>query len=486
MDQEVRNEQQDLEYWIRKLNGRHAVVKARGGTYVIDEHAVNGDGTRTIDLLKFQAFREYYSNLIIQETEERVMRGQTVTQTRDVQVAREWLKHPDRRTYEGLIFNPRWTQEEADERGLYNMWRGLAVEPKKGDCSLFWKHLLEVICDNDHEKYTYIRKWMAHAVQKPWELPKVAIAINGSQGTGKGSFSTYFSQLFDPCHSLTVDNMDKLTGRFNGHLKEKIVITANEATWGGNKKEEGVLKALITDEDIEIEMKGMETFTFRNFARLIVTSNNAWFIPLGQDDRRYVVCTCSTKYKGDFKYFEEFHAQMQGEGKSALLYDLQHEDIEGWNPLDRPKSTDKATLLLKIETMEPHEQFYFWWLQEQKAKKLADDKKMVGCKALSYTEFYSQYRDWANDLSKKRILSNVAFSMRVFGEDKLIPTYGKRKVLGETIHVIPNWKELYDHYCKNVIYMDLGWEDEKEVETVLTKAEIKKLDTKRKVSGGND
>jgi hypothetical protein len=36
-------------------------------------------------------------------------------------------------------------------------------------------------------------------------------------------------------------------GRFNSHLKNAILIFADEAIWGGNKREVGALKALITE-----------------------------------------------------------------------------------------------------------------------------------------------------------------------------------------------------------------------------------------------
>lgn len=45
-----------------------------------------------------------------------------------------WVKHPRRRQYDGVVFDPAPDRTHAR---LYNLWRGWAVEPKPGDWSLF-------------------------------------------------------------------------------------------------------------------------------------------------------------------------------------------------------------------------------------------------------------------------------------------------------------------------------------------------------------
>ncbi len=57
-----------------------------------------------------------------------------------------WLQHPNRRQYDGIVFDP----EEAIDERYYNMWRGFAVEPKEGDCSrsLIRLFVSSRLCDN--------------------------------------------------------------------------------------------------------------------------------------------------------------------------------------------------------------------------------------------------------------------------------------------------------------------------------------------------
>ena len=70
--------------------------------------------------------------------------------------------------------------------------------------------------------------------------------LRGRQGTGKGIFCTQFGRLFGQ-HFVHVERSSHLTGHFNSHLKDKLIVYADEAFWAGDKKAEGVLKAMITE-----------------------------------------------------------------------------------------------------------------------------------------------------------------------------------------------------------------------------------------------
>ena len=52
-----------------------------------------------------------------------------------------WMQHPKRRKYQDIGFFP-----GREVPGFYNLWRGFAVEPRKGDCSKFLDHLDENVC----------------------------------------------------------------------------------------------------------------------------------------------------------------------------------------------------------------------------------------------------------------------------------------------------------------------------------------------------
>lgn len=265
-----------------------------------------------------------------------------------------WIRHPLRRTYEGLVFEP---EGEAPD-GYFNLWRGFAVEPREGDCSLYLDLVRDVICSGDADLYRWVIAWMADAVQHPAQRPGTAIALRGGQGTGKGTMAKWFGSLFGQ-HFLHIVNTKHLTGNFNNHFKDSLFVFADEAFWAGDKSAEGVLKALITEDLLAIEGKFQDLFIIRNHVRLLLASNKDWVIPAEHDDRRYCVIDVSESRKQDTTYFGDIAKQMDSGGREALLHHLLHLDISDVDLRHTPKTAAHDDQ--KILSMQPVES---WWLSK--------------------------------------------------------------------------------------------------------------------------
>ena len=237
-----------------------------------------------------------------------------------------WLAHPDRRQYKGIVFAP-----GQEVPGYFNLDSGFAVRPERGNCSRFLEHVQNNICRGDEALNDYLCAWMADCVQNRSRRPGVSVVLQGRQGTGKGVFCSQFGALFGR-HFIQISQAGHLTGNFNSHLKDKLIVSADEAFWAGDKKAEGVLKSLITEDTIQIEMKGKDVITFRNHIRLIVSSNNNWVIPAGNEERRFFVLDVSEALMQDRTYFASIIAEMNSGGREALLqylldYDLSATDV---------------------------------------------------------------------------------------------------------------------------------------------------------------
>ena len=74
------------------------------------------------------------------------------------------------------------------------------------------------------------------------------------QGAGKGIVARTLGKIFGK-HFAHIANGDQLTGRFNASLATSCVVFLDEALWAGDKKGEGVLKALITEPRLSLEAK---------------------------------------------------------------------------------------------------------------------------------------------------------------------------------------------------------------------------------------
>jgi hypothetical protein len=253
--------------------------------------------------------------------------------------AKAWYSDREVPRFNRLVFKPYPPgAENSAAPDEYNTFQGFPVPPIRNPAlsARFWQHVLEVLCNGKSEVYVYLRKYFAHLVQHPMELPDTALCFRSKQGAGKGFvFETVLAPLFGPA-AVYVNSSEGLTGRFNGHLSSKLLITADEAVWGGNKASMGVLKSLITAKQLPVERKGLDLVAVDNFARVIVLSNEEWPIPRESDDRRWLILDSSNDRIGDGAYFAQLHADLAAGGLAAIMADLIEEDLVGWSPRIRP------------------------------------------------------------------------------------------------------------------------------------------------------
>jgi hypothetical protein len=260
-----------------------------------------------------------------------------------IKVSRYWFNAEERRFYlgRGVVFEPGGQLETPND--MINMWRGFGIEPKPGDWSLLRNHILNVVCSGQREHYDYLIKWMAYAVKHPNEPIGVAVAFRGAQGAGKGIVARTFGKFFGK-HFAHIANGDQLTGRFNASLATSCAVFLDEALWAGDKKGEGVLKALITEPKLQLEAKFRDPIMVDNRLRIIVASNNDWIAPVGMGDRRWFILDVANTYAGTEhqKYWAALYAEIDTGGAAAMFHDLLAMDLRGFDVRAVPHTSAKA------------------------------------------------------------------------------------------------------------------------------------------------
>ena len=210
-----------------------------------------------------------------------------------------WLSNPRRRQYDGLILDP---DAGNVSDGKLNLWRGFGVTPVKGDWGRLRDHTLEVVCNSDQERFDYLYNWMAWAVQHPADRAEVAVVMQGKQGTGKGTLANAMRKLFGT-HGLHISSAAHLAGRFNAHMRNCMLLFADEAYWPGDKAAEGSLKRMLTEPTLAIEGKGRDLVEVPNMLHVMMGSNESWVVPAGEDERRYFVMKVSGSRIQDPSWF---------------------------------------------------------------------------------------------------------------------------------------------------------------------------------------
>ncbi len=273
------------------------------------------------------------------------------------QVAERWLKHRGRHEYpNGVGFWP----DGRVPPGCLNLWTGFGVKPIPGDISPFLDFVKSVICGGDEALFDYLWAWMADAVQNPACRPGIAVVLQGRQGVGKGFFAETFGRLFGR-HFIQVAQERQLTGNFNSHLIDKLLVFADEGSFTSHRAG-AVLKNLITSETIAAEPKGVDVIQVKNNVRLIIASNDEHVIGAGADERRYLVLSVSDIHQQDHTYFMQLAAWRDDGGLGALLHALQTHDLGRINLRMVPRTSGLFTQ--KVDSLDSVGRFYFECLKE--------------------------------------------------------------------------------------------------------------------------
>ena len=334
--------------FIDFMNSEWAVVRSGSSANIMGVVSDADPDELTFHLLTQQAFKIATANYV-----------QVFDANRSMNGADYWLKHPQRREYTGIIFDP-----TGGRTGYYNLYRGFSVIPEEGDCDLYLELVREIICAGNVEATEYVLNWLAHIIQRPTEKPETALVLRGRQGTGKTSFAGIFGYLLGR-HYIEESDMERVFGRFNASMADKLLILVDEGLWGGDRSKVGKLKTFITQKRITIEKKGIDPITLPHHGRLIIASNETWAVHADQDDRRFVFLDVSDAKAQDTTYFSALYSQLEEGGDSALLHCLLTRDITDWNSRQRPNTGFGQDV--REASMTSSQRFWFKVLQEGEA-----------------------------------------------------------------------------------------------------------------------
>jgi len=331
---------------IEKINKEYAFVMTGGSHHILWE-TTDSDGKFKLDHISELSFHKKFASQVLQLGDNK---------TRPLTEA--WLRSPLRRSYDGICFEP---GKQMPER-FYNLWRGFTVEPapageRHKSLDMLLEHALKNVCQGNEDHFKWLISFFAHLVQKPWEKPLVALVFKGSKGVGKNALVESIGSLLGH-HFLLTAKKRYLTGNFNSHLQNCVMLALDEAFWSGDKEAEGVLKDLITGRQHVIELKGKEPYAVKNCTRVCIIGNEDWVVPASEDERRFAVFEVGEGRKRDTHFFQAMREGFESGGLRVLLRYLLDFDISNFNINEAPKTT--ALLEQKLASADP---FHQWWYQ---------------------------------------------------------------------------------------------------------------------------
>lgn len=293
---------------------------------------------------------------------------------------------------------------------FYNIFNGFHILPSQkkvneSNIKPFLDHIRIIWCKNNPIYFNYIIRWMAQVIQMPWIKTKCAIVLKGAEGCGKGIILSHFlggimGQINEDCGKFgafrSVVKEDSVFGRFTNVLEGCCGLFLDELVWGGDKKASGRLKALITEDFVQIEHKGIGSYPIHSYINVAIASNEQWVIPASDNTRRFIVLECDNRYAGvqneeSKNYFDEL-LQVPIQDVADYLYSF---DLTGFNSTEIPLTEE-----LNEQKEMGMDSSYLWIKEMLSMGPLNSGKK---------DEIYHQYTDWSKETHQYRTLSNNIF-----------------------------------------------------------------------------
>ena len=248
-------------------------------------------------------------------------------------------------------------------RSGINAYIPARIPTKQGDPSLFFDHLARLFPVEADRRI--LVEWMAHIIKYPGYKIPWAPVIQSAEGAGKGVFKALMTHAIGApyVHFPDAQQLADSGGKFNGWMRRKLFILADEIRVGEKHHLIEVLKPLISEKMIEIQSKGIDQEMEDNPACWGFFTNYKNAVPVGKNGRRYAFFFSPFQTEAeliaagmDDAYFNRLFSWLQEDGCAIVTKWLMDYTIErGAIPMRAPKtsSSEQAAAVSRspIETV---------------------------------------------------------------------------------------------------------------------------------------
>lgn len=328
------------------------------------------------------------------------------------QAYKEWFADPQKRVVlpNQIVFDP------TNTCGIecINLFKGLPLEPRKGDCTdliALLMHLISEAADTDEGTTTvlnYVLDWMAYPLQFPGAKMASALVFHGPQGTGKNLFWEAYARIFGDYSGVI--GQAQLESRYNDWASGKLFLIGDEIVAPNDQAhQKNALKALVTGETIQIEVKFQALRTERNHANFVFLSNDNKPLALERDDRRHLVVYCPAKRTDGL--YARVRASFETGSIEAFYAFLLSRDLSGFHPHAQPVMTKAKADLVELG-LRPAERFAREWINGEV------DLPLHPC---STAQLYKAFQRWCRMCGERMPPNQAYFSTAVtkYARDRL-------------------------------------------------------------------
>lgn len=318
-----------------------------------------------------------------------------------------WMKHLNRRVIdqERLVFDP---TQRVDRETHINTFTGLPHTPsgEAGACSDILYILLS-LCNEDHELYDWVVKWLAFPLQNLGAKMDTALIFHSdTQGTGK---SLFFADMMTRIYGKysTVVGQHQLESQYTD-WRSRLLYCVFEEIFSRDQKysHTGTVKHMVTGKTQRIEKKFVSGWEEANHMNGVFLSNEIQPFPLERSDRRMMVVW--PKIKLDDSAFRAAALQANNGGVEALHNYLMDYKLGDFDQHTKPPMTEAKRRLINFG-LPSWEVFLDEWTEGYLSR------PFVSCKSTSLFAFYKdKCGEWnERPISMQRFMGFVASRYQV-------------------------------------------------------------------------
>jgi len=311
---------------------------------------------------------------------------------------KKWFEDPDKIKYEYMDSYPK---PELCPKNVLNIWRPYPVEKipvsideekcQKG-LQYFIKHI-DILCNHEEEVSKFVNLWISQMFQYP-ENKSCELVFISKEGAGKGMFLEFLKTIMGSSRVWEcTDPQRDIFGSFNGKMRDAMLVIFQEANKSAFYNANDRKKALITDEVITINQKGVKQYDMKSYHRFITFTNNA--CPVVPNKRRDVIIRASDEMIDNKEYFNEGFEYANDVGVCKYIYDyFMKQECK-----PRIVNSDMPTTEYHKEMIEAHKPLLKMFLEDfaEKAKDGELEPGAISEEVGVYTgdEFYRMFVSYA-------------------------------------------------------------------------------------------
>lgn len=254
-----------------------------------------------------------------------------------------WRTDPTRRVIKALSLAPSENPEVFTIPIQLQYQKGEASDV---DISLF-NELVSIVCSHKQPLIDYTLNWLAHLMQKPFDLPGVGLIFTGSKGVGKDTLWDFFMEfVIGQIYSFNYTDTKMFFEKHDTNLMNKFLIKLEEADSKVCLENANILKGRITGSSLTFNPKNSKSIKAENYTRYVLTTNGTCPVETSNGERRFVIIPCSSEKKGDRDYWNKIRDIMFNNAFGcAVAKMLLEKDLQGFDVRKLPENDYQEAVL---------------------------------------------------------------------------------------------------------------------------------------------